>query len=60
MGKTIWIITGAALLLAGAGTAGAVLTSKKAKMRRFVKRTGRTMYTVGTMLQALSCQDMTQ
>ena len=58
MGKKIFIITGAVFLLAGAGTAGAILTSKKAKMRRFAKKTGRTMYTVGSMLQALSCQEM--
>ena len=56
MGKKIFLITGAALLLAGASTAGVILTSKKAKIRRFTKRTGRAMYTVGSMLQALSMQ----
>ena len=56
MGKKIVLISGAAIVLAGAGATGLILTSKKAKMRRFVKRTGKTMYTVGTMLQALSCQ----
>ena len=60
MGKKILIITGAAVLLAGASATGLILTSKKAKMRRFVKRTGRTMYNVGTMLQALSCQECAQ
>ena len=61
MRKKIFIITGAAAaVLATAGAVGAILTSKKAKMRRFAKKTGRTMYTVGTMLQALSCQDMPQ
>ena len=56
MDKRIIIISGVALLLAGAGTAGAILTSKKAKMRRFAKRTGRTMYSIGAMLQAISGQ----
>ena len=57
MGKKIFIISSAAVLLAGASATGFILTSKKAKMRRFVKRTGKTMYNVGTMLQALSCQN---
>ena len=56
MDKRIIIITIAALLATGAGTVGAILTSKKAKMRRFAKRTGKTMYSIGTMLQALSGQ----
>ena len=56
MYKKIIIISGAAILLAGVGTAGAILTSKKAKMRRFAKRAGKTMYSIGTMLQALSGQ----
>lgn len=60
MGKKIFIISSAALILAGAGATGLILTSKKAKMRRFAKRTGRTMYTVGSMLQALSCQECAQ
>ena len=60
MGKKIFIISGAAVLLAGARATGLILTSKKARMRRLVKRTGRAMYNVGTMLQALSCQEQMQ
>ena len=55
MGKKFLIIS-SAVILAGAGATGLILTSKKAKMRRLIKRTGRTMYNVGSMLQALSCQ----
>lgn len=57
MGKKVIITMAAAILVAGAGTAGMLMNTRKAKMRRFVKKTGRTMYTVGTMLQALSCQN---
>lgn len=56
MDKKIIIITGSALLLAGASTAGAILTLKKTKMRRLAKRAGKTLYSIGTMLQALSGQ----
>ena len=60
MGKKIFLISSAAVLLAGASATGLILTSKKAKARRFFKRTGRTMYNVGSMLQALSCQEQMQ
>jgi len=45
-----------ALLLAGVGTAGALMNTKKARMRRLAKKTGRAMYAVGTVLRTLSCQ----
>lgn len=57
MGKKIAITVAAIVAAAGAGTAGILLTSKKAKMRRFARKTGRTMYALGTMLRTLSCQE---
>ena len=57
MGKKMVITMVALIAAAGAGTAGILLTNKKLKMRRFVKRTGKNMYTLGTMLRALSCQE---
>jgi 2-keto-3-deoxy-6-phosphogluconate aldolase len=50
------IITAAALLAAGAGTAGILMNTRKAKMKRLAKRTGKAMYTAGTVLRTLSCQ----
>jgi hypothetical protein len=56
--KGIKIIIGATAIAAvGAGTAGILMNTKKAKMSRLVKKTGRVMYTVGNALQALSCQE---
>lgn len=45
-----------ALLVAGAGTAGVLMNTKRARMRRLAKKTGRAMYAVGTVLRTLSCQ----
>lgn len=59
MNKAVLFITGAAALVAGATTAGVILSSKKLKVRRLAKRTGKTMYNVGAMLQALSMQGAT-
>ncbi len=50
------ILAVSALILAGVGTAGALMNSKKARMRRLAKKTGRAMYAVGTVLRTLSCQ----
>ncbi|MBQ8409731.1 MAG: hypothetical protein IJY39_12805 [Clostridia bacterium] len=50
------IITAAALMAAGAGTAGILMNTRQAKMKRVVKKAGKAMYTVGSMLQTLSCQ----
>ena len=47
----------ALIAAAGAGTAGVLFTNKKLRMRRFVKRTGKNMYALGTMLRAISCQE---
>lgn len=58
-GKGI-IITMTALLAAGAGTAGILMNTKKAKMKRLAKKTGRAMYTAGTVLRTLSCQGATE
>lgn len=56
--KGIKILIGATALAAvGAGTAGLLMNTKKARMRRLVKKTGRIMYTVGNVLQILSCQE---
>jgi hypothetical protein len=45
-----------ALLLASAGAVGALMNTKRARMRRLAKKTGRAMYAVGTVLRTLSCQ----
>jgi len=50
------ILAVSALSLAGVGTAGALMNTKKARMRRLAKKTGRAMYAVGTVLRTLSCQ----
>ena len=50
------ILAVSALILAGVGTAGALMNTKKARMRRLTKKTGRAMYAVGTVLRTLSCQ----
>ena len=50
------ILAVSALILAGVGTAGALMNTKKARMRRLAKKTGRAMYAVGTVLRTLSCQ----
>lgn len=55
--KGIKIIVGATALAAvGAGTAGILMNTKRARMMRMAKQAGKIMYTVGGMLQALSCQ----
>lgn len=50
------LISATALAAVGAGTAGLLLNTRKARMKRAVKRTGRIMYAVGNVLQTLSCQ----
>lgn len=50
------IITAAAVLAAGAGTAGILMNTKKAKMKRWIKKASMTMYTAGTLLRTLSCR----
>ena len=45
-----------ALVAAGVGTVGVVLNTKKARMKRAVKKTGKIMYAIGNVLQTLSCQ----
>lgn len=54
------IITAAAILAAGAGTAGILMNTKRARMKRIAKKTGKAMYTVGSVLQTLSCQGYTE
>lgn len=50
------IITAAAVLAAGAGTAGILMNTKKAKMKRWAKKASMTMYAAGTLLRTLSCR----
>lgn len=57
MGKKIIITVIALMAAAGAGIAGFILTNKKLRTRRFLKRTGKNMYALGTMLRAISCQE---
>ena len=58
--KGIKILIGATAVAAvGASTAGILLNTRRAKMMRLIKRTSRIMYTVGNVLQTLSCRDMT-
>jgi hypothetical protein len=55
--KGIKILIGATALAAiGAGAAGILMNTKKARRRRMAKKTGRLMYAVGNALQVLSCQ----
>ena len=55
--KGMKILIGATAVAAvGAGTAGILLNTRRAKMMRLVKRTSRIMYTVGNALKVLSCQ----
>jgi len=54
--KGIKILIGATAVAAvGAGTAGILMNTKKARMRRIVKNAGKVMYSVGNVLQVLSC-----
>ncbi len=55
MGKKI-LITTVALAAAGVGVAGILMNTKQARTRRMLKKTGKAMYTIGTMLRTLSCQ----
>ena len=54
-GKNIVLIS-AAIAAAGASTVGLVLNSKKMKLKRMAKRTSNALYTVGTVMRALSFQ----
>ncbi len=53
MAKKIWIISGAAIA-AVAGVLGIAMNTKQAKMKRFTKRVGKTMYTLGSVMCAVS------
>ncbi len=50
------ILSVAAIMAAGAGTAGIVLNSKKMKRKRALKRASHLMYNAGAVLQMLSGQ----
>lgn len=57
--KGMKILIGATAVAAvGAGTAGILLNTRRAKMMRLVKRTSKIMYAVGSVLQTLSCRDL--
>ena len=49
MGKKIIITVIALMAAAGAGIAGFILTNKKLRTRRFLKRTGKNMYHDGAV-----------
>ena len=51
-----FLIGTAAVAAVGAGATGLILNTKKAKMRRTAKKVGKIMYSVGNVLQTLSCQ----
>ena len=53
MAKKIWIISGATIA-AVAGVLGIAMNTKQAKMKRFTKRVGKTMYTLVSVMRALS------
>ena len=55
-----FLIGATALAAVGAGTAGILMNTKKARMKRLAKKTGRIMYAVGNVLQTLSCQGCEQ
>jgi hypothetical protein len=50
------LISAGALAAVGIGTTGILLNTKKARMKRAIKKTGKIMYAVGNVLQTLSCQ----
>jgi hypothetical protein len=52
------IIIALAVVGASAGAVALLTNSKQAKAKRVIKRTGRAMYTVGTMLRTLSGVEM--
>jgi hypothetical protein len=52
------IIIALAVVGASAGAVAILTNSKQAKAKRVIKRTGRAMYTVGTMLRTLSGVEM--
>lgn len=56
--KGIKILIGATALAAvGAGTAGILMNTRRARMMRLAKKTSKIMYAVGNVLQILSLQD---
>jgi len=57
MGKKLLIITGAVAAV-GIGAAGILANTKQMRTRRILKKAGKAIYTVGTMLRTLSCQTM--
>ncbi len=52
-GKKIWIIATASVA-AVAGALGIAMNTKQAKVKRFTKRVGKTMYTLGSVMCAVS------
>ena len=50
------LISVGALAAVGAGTAGILMNTRRARVKRAVKKTGKIMYAVGNILQTLSCQ----
>lgn len=55
MGKKVLLST-MAIATVGVGVAGILANTKRARVKRIMRKTGQTMYTVGTILRTLSCQ----
>jgi hypothetical protein len=55
-----FLIAASAIAAVGAGTAGIVMNTKKSKMKRLAKKTGKVMYTVGTVLRTISCPEQVE
>lgn len=53
MGKKILIMM-LAIIAAVAGALGIAMNTRSAKVKRFMKRTGKTLYTVGTAMRTVS------
>lgn len=51
-----FLIGAAAIAAVGAGTAGILANTRRARMKRLAKKAGKVMYAVGNALQILSCQ----
>lgn len=57
--KGIKILIGAAAVAsAGAVTAGILMNTRRARLARAAKRASNIMYSVGSVLQILSCRDI--
>ncbi len=60
MGNKIWIIIAsvAAVIAVTLTTIGIMANTKRARTKRFCKKAGMIMYTIGSVMRTISCQVM--